>query len=179
MYYHITPVGNVRKILKEGLVPQKTPMLTHEGDEGIRGVFLGIDEYECYDQVQWLPKGEVSGRWAVLEVDLPEYLEDRLKEDQYGYSYLTSKVPGKYIRQLKVVDLGRKLSKKEEEKKSKEDIEYVRKLRESARKEHPEWFEAKKNYEMRRNPNKTEPAIKSLLPLAIIGSLIWIFRKKI
>lgn len=100
-YYHLTPVRNVRSILKHGLQSRPGSGLTSPIEDNIDGVFLGRDVDECLEQFNISdesPAIKTTRTFVTLHVRLPD--DWILKQDKWGYVYSPKNIPPSMIRGL-------------------------------------------------------------------------------
>ena len=95
----MTPERNVKRILREGLIPGgRSKAFSSESEHTSNAIFLGGDIDECRLQLDLFGGDEPGTRvrnWAIFEVHLPANYP--IREDYEGYLYTTKPIPPKYL----------------------------------------------------------------------------------
>ena len=96
----MTPERNVKRILKEGLVPGGySKALSSASELTSNAIFLGSDINECRLQLDLFGGDEPGTKvrnWAIFEVHLPANYP--IREDYEGYLYTTKPIPPRYLK---------------------------------------------------------------------------------
>lgn len=103
-YYHTTPYKNLKSIMRVGLFPGGGEGLSYKYELAPiedKAIFLGRTPQDSLEQVMWSEGDTPTVKWVLLKVSLPQELDELIQEDDYGYPYLTVKIPPKYITPIK------------------------------------------------------------------------------
>lgn len=96
IYWHITPYGRLRPILKGGLRPGGPKAMGFDVEVTGNKVFLGEDPADCYAQLAFADSDEVR-HWALIKLDMSDY-PHTIFFDESGFPYTTHPVsPGRIL----------------------------------------------------------------------------------